>query len=395
MAGPLSGIRVIDFSVVVSGPLAGMILADQGADVIKVEGPGVGEATRLSNPSRGGMTAFFANCNRGKRSLVLDLQDERGKKIIKELLKDADVLIQNFRPGAMERLGLGYDEVHKLNPDLIYMSISGFGDSGPYSDRRVYDPIIQGLTGYVGIQKNPLTDMNDLVRNIVCDKASAYTAAQAISAALFARERGAGGQHIKVPMIDAALAFFWPDGMLKHTMLEEDAVPGFALYEVYRLTYTEDGQLIYFMASKAEFDGMFRALNRPDLIEDGRFDGPGVSAEDLGILGEILEEEFRKWKTAEITQRLVAEQVPVGPILSLDEVLEDPQIKHNDSVVEREHPTAGLIREARPGAHFGGTVPEMVPIAPLKGEHTDEILGDLGIEKAELDRLRADGVLGP
>jgi len=395
MAGPLSGIRVIDFSVVVSGPLAGMILADQGADVIKVEGPGVGEATRLSNPSRGGMTAFFANCNRGKRSLVLDLQDERGKKIIKELLKDADVLIQNFRPGAMERLGLGYDEVHKLNPDLIYMSISGFGDSGPYSDRRVYDPIIQGLTGYVGIQKNPLTDMNDLVRNIVCDKASAYTAAQAISAALFARERGAGGQHIKVPMIDAALAFFWPDGMLKHTMLEEDAVPGFALYEVYRLTYTEDGQLIYFMASKAEFDGMFRALNRPDLIEDGRFDGPGVSAEDLGILGEILEEEFRKWKTAEITQRLVAEQVPVGPILSLDEVLEDPQIKHNDSVVEREHPTAGRIREARPGAHFGGTVPDMAPIAPLKGEHTDEILGDLGIEKAELDRLRADGVLGP
>ena len=395
MAGPLSGIRVIDFSVVVSGPLAGMILADQGADVIKVEGPGVGEATRLSNPSRGGMTAFFANCNRGKRSLVLDLQDERGKKIIKELLKKADVLIQNFRPGAMERLGLGYDEVHKLNPDLIYMSISGFGDSGPYSDRRVYDPIIQGLTGYVGIQKNPLTDMNDLVRNIVCDKASAYTAAQAISAALFARERGAGGQHIKVPMIDAALAFFWPDGMLKHTMLEEDAVPGFALYEVYRLTYTADGQLIYFMASKAEFDGMFRALNRPDLIEDGRFDGPGVSAEDLGILGEILEEEFRKWKTAEITQRLVAEQVPVGPILSLDEVLEDPQIKHNDSVVEREHPTAGRIREARPGAHFGGTVPEMAPIAPLKGEHTDEILGDLGIEKAELDRLRADGVLGP
>jgi len=394
MAGPLSGIRVIDFSVVVSGPLAGMILADQGADVIKVEGPGVGEATRLSNPSRGGMTAFFANCNRGKRSLVLDLQDERGKKIIKELLKKADVLIQNFRPGAMERLGLGYDEVHKLNPDLIYLSISGFGESGPYSDRRVYDPIIQGLTGYVGIQKNPLTDMTDLVRNIVCDKASAYTAAQAISAALFARERGAGGQHIKVPMIDAALAFFWPDGMLKHTMLEEDAVPGFALYDVYRLTYTEDGQLIYFMASKAEFDGMFRALNRPDLIEDGRFDGPGVSAEDLGILGEILEDEFRKWKTAEITQRLVDEQVPVGPILSLDEVLEDPQIKHNDSVVEREHPTAGRIREARPGAHFCGTVPETVPIAPLKGEHTDEILSELGIENAELDKLRADGVLG-
>jgi crotonobetainyl-CoA:carnitine CoA-transferase CaiB-like acyl-CoA transferase len=386
---------VIDLSAIVSGPLAGMILADQGADVIKIEGPGVGDTLRLSNPSRGGLTAFLANCNRGKRSLVVDLRTERGQKIVQELVKTADVLIQNFRPGAIERCGLGYDEMQKLNPNLIYMSISGFGDSGPYSDRRVYDPIIQGLTGNVTIQKNPLTDFTDLVRNIICDKASAYTAAQAISSALFARERGAGGQHIKVPMIDAALAFFWPDGMMKHTMLEEDVVPGFALYEVYRLTDTEDGHLIYFMASKDEFHGLFRALNRPDLIEDGRFDGPGINAEDLGHLGEVLADEFRKWKTAEISQRLVDEQVPVGPVLTLDEVLEDAQIKHNGAVLEREHPTAGRIREARPGAHFGGTVPDIAPIAPLKGEHTDEILAELGIDGDELAQLKSDGILGP
>jgi crotonobetainyl-CoA:carnitine CoA-transferase CaiB-like acyl-CoA transferase len=372
-----------------------MLLADQGADVIKIEGPGAGDILRLSNPSRGGLTAFLANCNRGKRSLVIDLQDERGQKIVQELVKSADVLIQNFRPGAIERLGLGYAEMSKINPGLVYMSISGFGDSGPYSDRRVYDPIIQGLTGNVAVQKNPITDFTDLVRNIICDKASAYTAAQAITAALFARERGAGGQHIKVPMIDAALAFFWPDGMLKHTMLEDDAVPGFALYEVYRLTDTEDGHLIYFMATKSEFHGLFRALNRPDLIEDGRFDGPGMSPEDLGILGEIIADEFRKWKTVEITKRLVDEQVPVGPVLSLEEVFEDPQIKHNESVYEREHPTAGRIREVRPGAHFGGTVPELAAFAPLKGEHTDEILAELGIEDGERDQLRADGVLGP
>jgi crotonobetainyl-CoA:carnitine CoA-transferase CaiB-like acyl-CoA transferase len=395
MAGPLDGIRVIDFSAIVSGPLAAMILADQGADVIKIEGPGVGDTVRLTNPARGGLSAFMANSNRGKRSLVIDLQDERGREIVKDMVKNADVLIQNFRPGAMDRLGLGYDEMSKLNPDLIYMSISGFGDSGPYSNRRVYDPIIQGLTGFVAIQKNPLTDMADLVRNILCDKASAYTAAQAISSALFARERGAGGQHIKVPMIDAALAFFWPDGMLKHTLLEDDATIGYALYEVYRLTYTEDGQLIYFMASESEFHGLFRALNRVDLIEDERFSGVGLSPENLGILGEILEDEFRKWKTAEISQRLVKEQVPVGPILSLEQVFEDAQIKHNESIVERVHPTAGRLREARPGAHFGGTVPDLVPIAPLKGEHTDEILTELGVDSAELERLRADGVLGP
>jgi len=395
MAGPLDGVRVIDLSTVISGPLAGMMLADQGADVIKVEAPGLGDILRASNPSCGGLTAFIANANRGKRSLVIDLHDERGQKIVQDLAKTADVFIQNFRPGAVDRLGLGEAKLRELNPDLIYTSISGFGDTGPYSNRRVYDPIIQGLTGNAFVQKNPITEFTDLVRNIVCDKATAYTAAQAISAALFARERGAGGQHIKVPMLDASLAFFWPDGMLKHTLLGDDVVPGMALYEVYRLTQTADGHLIYFMASKSEFHGLFRALDRPDLIEDGRFDGPGMSPEDMVFLGGALEDEFRKWKTEEITTRLVAEEVPVGPVLSLDEVFDDPQVKNNEAVIEREHPTAGRLREVRPGAHFSGTVPDLRPIAPLKGEHTDEILSELGIAQSDRERLRADGVLGP
>jgi crotonobetainyl-CoA:carnitine CoA-transferase CaiB-like acyl-CoA transferase len=395
MAGPLDGIRVLDLSTVVSGPLAGMMLADQGADVIKIEAPGLGDILRGANFSRGGLTAFIANTNRGKRSLVVDLQNERGREIVKQLVKTTDVFIQNFRPGAIQRLGLGEPELRKLNPDLIYTSISGFGDTGPYSDRRVYDPIIQGLTGNVAVQKNPITDFTDLVRNIVCDKASAYTAAQAITSALFARERGAGGQHIHVPMLDAGLAFFWPDGMLKQTIVGDDVVPGIPLYDAYRLTDTEDGHLIYFMASKAEFHGLFRAIDRPDLIEDGRFNGPGMNPEDLGVLGEILEDEFRKWKTDEITARLVAEQVPVGPVLSLEEVFEDPQIRHNGLINERVHPTAGRIREVRPAAHFDGTVLEERPIAPLKGEHTDEILTELGIDAAERAALRADGILGP
>ena len=395
MAGPLEGIRVVDLSTVVSGPLAGMMLADQGADVIKVEAPGVGDILRAANFSRGGLTAFIANTNRGKRSLVVDLQEERGREIVKKLALKADVFIQNFRPGAVERLGLGEAELRKQNPNLIYMSISGFGDSGPYSDRRVYDPIIQGLTGHVAVQRNSTTGFLDLVRNIVCDKATAYTAAQAITAALFARERGAGGQHIRVPMIDAGLAFFWPDGMMEHTMVGDGVVPGNPLHEAYSLTDTADGHLIYFMASKSEFHGLFRALDRPDLIEDGRFNGPEMDPSDLAELGEILEGEFRKWNADEITRRLVAEQVPVGPVLALDEIFDDAQIKHNDSVVLRDHPTAGTVREVRPAAHFGGTVPKLPPIAPIKGEHTDEILAELGIEDDEREKLRSDGVLGP
>lgn len=395
MPGPLEGIRVVDLSTVVSGPLAAMMLADQGADVIKVEAPGLGDILRAPSFLRGGLTAFIANTNRGKRSLVVDLQQEQGREIVKKLVETADVFIQNFRPGAVDRLGLGEPELRKINPNLVYMSISGFGDSGPYADRRVYDPIIQGLTGHVAVQRNTTTGFLDLVRNIVCDKATAYTAAQAITAALFARERGAGGQHIRVPMVDAGLAFFWPDGMLRQTMVGGEDLTGVALYEVYKLTDTADGHLIYFMASEAEFHGLFRALDRPDLIEDGRFNGPGMAPTDLEVLGEILEDEFRKWKTEEITQRLVDEQVPVGPVLSLDQIFDDAQIRHNDRVVVREHPTAGSIREVRPAAQFDGTVNELPPIAPTKGEHTDEILAELGIGDDAREKLRSDGVLGP
>jgi crotonobetainyl-CoA:carnitine CoA-transferase CaiB-like acyl-CoA transferase len=393
MAGPLEGIRVIDFSAVISGPLATMMLADQGAEVIKLESPGLGDITRTPAFARGGLTALYTNCNRGKRSVVLDLHKPRAREIAVELVRGADVFVQNFRPGAAARLGLGADEMLALNPELIYVSISGFGESGPYSDRRVYDPIIQGLTGNVAIQRDPDIGLIDLVRNLVCDKSSAYTAAQAISAALFARERGAGGQHIRIPMLDAALAFFWPDGMLAHTLIGDDVSPGVALYDVYRLTRTADGSLIYFAASASEKQALYRALDRADLCDEARFNAPVLPREDLEELGQILHDEFLKWDTAEITERLVAEQVPVAPALGLEEVFEDPQIRHNGAVSEREHPTAGRIREARPGARFEGTPPERARLAPLAGEHSDEVLAELGLDADERARLRSEGIL--
>ena len=231
MAGPLEGIRVVDASRVVAGPMAAMLLADQGAEVIKIENPGFGEEIRIAGYRRGGMCGFFANVTRGKRSIVLDLHQPAAQEIAQRLVQRADVLVQNYRPGAAERLGLGEPVVRALNPELIYTSISGFGETGPYSQRRVYDPVIQALTGHVAVQVNPQVPIPDLVRNLIADKATAFTTAQAITAALFARERGAGGQHIRVPMIDASLAFFWPDGMWAHTMRGEGVEPGRTLYE--------------------------------------------------------------------------------------------------------------------------------------------------------------------
>ena len=328
MSGPLAGIRVIDVSAVVSGPFATMILAEQGAEVIKIEAPPYGDVCRIGPQRKNGIAALYANCNRGKSSAVLDLSKDRGVELLKELVKGADVFVQNYRPGAVDRMGIGEADLREVQPDIIYVSISGYGPTGPYANRRVYDPIIQSLTGHTAIQKNPDIPIPDLVRNIIVDKATAFTVAQAVSAALFARERGAGGQHIEVPMIDASTAFFFPDGMIRHTLLDEDAEDGPGLYEVYRLWETVDGHIVWFATLDAEFHGVFRALGHPEWCEDERFGRVSARNRHQAELGQVLYDEFRKWQTEEIYRRMVDEDVPVGPVLSIEEMLEDPQIKH-------------------------------------------------------------------
>jgi len=395
MPGPLAGIRVVDVSQILSGPFACMILADQGAEVVKVESPGIGDPMRIGPYRRAGRASFYVNANRGKRGIVLDLAKERGREALLRLVDRADVFVQNWRPGAAERLGLGEGALRARNPELIYVSISGYGDSGPSRDRRVHDPVIQGLTGHVGVQKNPDVPIPDLVRNVVADKASAWTAAQAITAALVARARGAGGQHVSGPMIDASLYFFWPDGMMKHTWIGESELQGPVLYDLYRLWETADGHLIYFTATDSEFHGLFRALAHPEWVTDPRFATipARAQAENREALGALLLEEIRKWKTKELIERMAAEQVPVGPVYTLDEMLLDPQLLHNGSFFESEHPEAGRMREARPPARFSKTPQQPGALAPAHGEHTEAVLRELGYDAAALARLRAEGVV--
>ena len=396
MSGPLDGIKILDASAIVSGPLATMLLADQGADVIKLEPTDVGDTLRLSPFARGGMTSFYANCNRNKRAIAVNLASEDGLAIALKLVAESDVFVQNWRPGAADRLGLGEEALRRINPDLIYCSISGYGPDGPYSQRRVYDPIIQGLTGHTAVQVNPEVPIPDLVRNIVADKSSAYTAAQAITAALFARERGAGGQHIDIPMIDASLAFFWPDGMLAHTFAGDDKPSGLTLYQVYKLSQTSDGHLIYFAATDKEMHGLFRALGHPEWAEDSRF---GVAAsrsnmDNAVALGEKIAEAMLGQTTEALLARMLEEDVPVGPVLDLDEVFNDPQVEHNNAILEFDHPTAGRYHQARPAARFAKTAQEPKRrMPPLHGEHTEEVLRELGYGEAELERLRGDNTI--
>lgn len=393
MTGPLTGIRVVDVSAVVSGPFATMILAEQGAEVIKIEAPPYGDVCRIGAQRKNGIATLYANCNRGKSSVVLDLSQERGVELVKRLVEGADVFVQNYRPGAVDRMGIGEADLREIAPDLIYVSISGYGPTGPYANRRVYDPIIQSLTGHTAVQKNPDVPIPDLVRNIVVDKATAFTVAQAVSAALFARERGAGGQHIEVPMLDASTAFFFPDGMMRHTLLDEDAEDGAALYDVYRLWETADGHIVWFATLDKEYHGLFRALDRAEWCEDERFGTVQSRTQYTAELGQVLYDEFRKWETETIYRRMVDEDVPVGPVLSIEEMLEDPQIKHNGMIEERVHPAAGRMRQTRGAARFSATPTEQIRLAPELGENTDEVLGRLGYDESQLAELRAAGVI--
>jgi len=392
--GPLTGIRVIDVSEVISGPLAAMILADQGADVIKVEPPGHGEESRQLANYRAGMAALYANCNHGKRSIGVDLKNPRGLEFFYALVRRADVLLQNWRPGAAERLEIGEADLRAINPKLVYASITGYGDDGPYADRRGYDPIFQSLTGYVAAQLNPEVPIPDLVRNALVDKATSYALAQGITAALLARERGAPGQHVRIAMLDAGLAFFWPDGMLRQSLIGDDVenyvVPG----ERYQLMTTSDGQLVLWMGTAAQSRAALRALGHRELADDPSQHGRAMLEESSELArAKAIQSGLAALTTAEAYERLVEAEVPCAPVLSRDDVLRDPQIVHNGSVVEAHHPVYGRYRRARPAVRFSVTPTGETRAPSLYGEQADEILDEMGVSTEERSALRASGAI--
>lgn len=393
MSGPLSGFRVVDASAVVSGPLAGMILADQGAEVIKVETRELGDVTRLPFNMRGGMTGLFANCNRGKRSIVFDVREPEGRQIMLDLVAEADVFIQNWRPGAAERLGLGEADLRAVNERLIYASVSGYGDSGPYADQRVYDPVIQAYSGMVHSQRPGEEARCDLVRNIVADKVSSYTLCQAITAALLARERGAGGQHLHVPMLDATVAFFWPDGMMHKTLLGEGVDLPLQLSDIYRVYPTKDGHVVAFAQSPAEMEGLARALDREDWLEEPGFTNVTTHMADFDAFLSRIESAVANFTTEEVVARFSEHEVPVAPVLDHEEMLADAQVQHNETVLHREHPTFGAYQQPRQPTRFSATPTEPAGHPPLQGEHTAEVLEELGYGASDIEALKRKGVI--
>jgi len=395
MPGPLAGINVLDLTSVVSGPLATMFLADQGADVIKVEPLG-GDITRRSRQSVSGsgeFSALFVSTNRGKHSLSLDLKRPEAGKIMRKLAAGADVLVQNFRPGTMERLGLGEATLRATNPRLIYVSISGVGESGPYAGKRVYDPIIQGLSGFADIQSDPKTRRPRMIRTIVADKTTAIFAAQAVTAALFARERTGEGQHIRLAMLDTMISYLWPEAMTQYTVVGREATTADPVSRPDLIFETTDGYITVGTISDSEWRGFCAAAERPDLAEDPRFNTPGGRAinatERILLMAEIIKDH----STADWLQRLDANDAPAAPVLRRSEVIANEQVLARELIAEFEHPDIGLVRQPKPAARFDRTPAEIRGPAPRIGEHTAIILAELGLAAVEIEQFAAEKIV--
>jgi len=393
MPGPLAGVRIIDVTSMLSGPWATMMLADQGADVIKVEAPGKGDHVRSLGNARGGMSAMFLNINRNKRSLAIDLKTSRGVQAIKDLARNADVFVQNFRPGVVDRLGIGEAVLRAINPGLIYVSIAGFGEKGPWAGKPVYDPIIQAVSGLTTVQAGSDAERPRLVRTVLPDKVSAIVAAQSIAAALFARERTGEGQHVRLSMLDAILYFLWASDMGSQTYPDQEIKPQDAASFIDLIYQTADGYMTVAVMSDKEWAGVTRALERPDWLADPRFATPAARDRHVDERLNMTQEVLRTRTTAEWMALFEANDVPCAPALTRREVVDHPQVVANEIIIEQAHHAAGILRQTRPPARFEGTPNEMRRGAPLLGEHSVEILRELGWDNGLIQELMAQKIV--
>ena len=335
---PLAGVTIVEFASMITASLAAMMAAEQGARVIKVEPPEIGDMMRHMGSSKGGASGLFANCNRGKESVVLDLKDAAGVKAAKRIIAGSDVLITNYRPGVMDKLGLGSDAVRAEHPRLIYLAITGFGVTGPLKDVPAYDPIIQAQAGFTFIQGR---DAPELIQNLVCDKVTALSACQALTAALLQRERTSEGQHIDISMLDAGLFFMFPDGFMNHTLLDDDVNFAPELRDALSVVSARNGYLTISAATPRQRFGLHRAIGKEALNSDERFASVEAVLKNFQAYAAILNGAFSSFDIDELIERLHAEGVPAGKCLTREEALDQPQVAVNNNVEVISHPHMG------------------------------------------------------
>lgn len=382
--------RVIDFTSVVSGPVCTQHLGDLGADVIKVEPP-LGDFSRLSGGvPHAGLNGFFVQHNRNKRSIVLDLKSPEGVAVAHDLVAGADVVVENYRPGVADRIGIGWGALRARNPRLIHVAISGFGSTGPYASQPAYDHLIQGLTGFMPVQG--LDGRPRMVQSVVGDKVGGLSALAAVLAALFERERSGEGQRIEVPMLDAYAGFILTDQMGPRTFLDlpPDARSSASIFRSFE---TRDGHVVGIASQDGQFRALCRALDREDVIEDPRYATIAARFANLDAFYRLVEDELRKWSTDEFIRRARELGAPFAPVLDVEGFLADEQVLHNEIVLTEDVEGAGPTRFLRPPLRFERTPASIDRHPPRLGEHSDEILAELGYGESRREDLRREGIV--
>ena len=375
-SGPLAGVRVVDLTMNLSGPFATMILAQQGADVIKVERPPAGDILRHVGSSRGGTSVYFVNTNWEKRSIALDFKDADDVATLRQLIATADVLVENFRPSVMPGIGFVAEDLIAEHPRLIYAALRGFPSDSDLADAPAYDHVIQALTGFGANQADLKSNVPVLVQQAVVDKVTGLTAAQAITAALFERDRTGRGQVIEVPMLYAGLSFLWPDVTTNVSMVGEfDRLPSQS--RTFRLTPTADGYVAMVTVTTPQWNGLLRAVGRDELVGHADYDSPQQRGRNGGPLMKEIGAQLASLTTAEVVARLTEQGVPHSAVTDLEDLPETIERTSPGYLVRDVHPEVGEMLHPRPAVTFDE--PVTIRPAPAMGQHTDEI-------KAELER---------
>ena len=393
MAGPLDGVRVVDFTTMIAGPYGTMILADQGADVIKVEAPVNSDHARRAGYAQRHFSAAFVNNNRNKRSIAIDVKQQSGRELLYRLVKSADVFVQNFRPGVMKRLKIDYDDLREVNPKLIYLSMSGWGETGPWAHKPVYDPIIQALSGLTSVQGGSDDARPRLIRTILPDKLTGITASQAVTSALFARERTGEGQHVRLSMLDSIVAFMWSSDMGSQTFVGREVDVAAAATFIDLIYETATDYISVSVMTNKQWQSLCRAFEREEWLEDPRFKTPGGRDRHANERLELIQSVLLTRSATEWLEILEEAGVPCAPVLKRHEMIRHPQVEASNIVVEVEHEHAGLLRQARNAARFEKTQTEMRHGAPHLGEHSSQLMDELGYSESEQNELLAAGIV--
>ena len=387
---PLAGIKIIELSNMITCSLAAMNMSAQGADVIKVEPPGMGDKMRPLGTQKNGVSGFFHNCNRGKRSLAIDLKSQAGVDAVKELASKADILIHNYRPGVMDRLGLGSDDLRNENSKLIYIAISGFGTSGPMADLPAFDHVIQGIVGFTDLQSSE-ADSFDHIKTFICDKVTAYTACQAATAALLARTTTNCGQHIDISMLHACLSFMWPDGMMHRTLKDDDRFEMSPGSDYFQTINYSDGGIAVAPLTDTHWEALLPMLGYPELIGTPIYASVAARMSNMKEVLKVLKSPKKDIGVNKALEILMAADVPCSPCIKRDDLETVEQIKAIGALETYVTAAMGELTVPTPPILFEGKLSSQAEPSPLLGEHSKEILLELGWADARIDELLNSG----